>query len=82
MKLFKDYLLRPQRRESPLLCEIRDTVRRIRHTYAWFNTESDADLIDSCVYQLESLESRYRYLIRLARDQQLLADELDLYSAD
>jgi len=42
----------------------------------WFNTESDADLIEACVFQLESLEAKYRYLLRLAKDRGLNRDAL------
>ena len=74
MGILKDYLIRQRPKESPLLDEIKDTVRQINATHNWFNTESNADLIDACVYQIESLEHKYRYLLRLAKESGLSCD--------
>ena len=32
--------------------------------YAQFNTYSDPDLIDACVYEINALQSRYSYYVR------------------
>lgn len=76
MGFIDDFMLRPREDGSDLLSEIRSTVRLIRYTYLWFNAECDPDLIDACVYQLESLEARYRYLMRTARDQRLPVSDI------
>ncbi len=68
MESLRDILLRPKKQETPLLDEIRSTVSMINAMHQWFNTESDSDLIESCVFQLEALEARYRYLLRMAKD--------------
>jgi len=76
MESIRDILLRPKKQETPLLDEIRSTVSMINAMHQWFNTESDADLIEACVFQLESLEARYRYLLRLAKDRGIYRDAL------
>lgn len=68
MESIRDILLKPKKKDTPLLDEIRSTVAMIHAMQQWFNTESDADLIEACVFQLESLEARYRYLLRMAKD--------------
>lgn len=68
MESLRDMLLNPKKQETPLLDEIRSTVAMIHAMQQWFDTECDADLIEACVFQLESLEARYRYLLRLAKD--------------
>jgi hypothetical protein len=35
--------------------------------------EKDSDLIESCIYEIESLRAKYRYLLRIARQQGLRA---------
>lgn len=74
MEIIKDILLKPKKRETPLLDEIRATVSMLKAGRQWFETESDDDLIEACVFQLESLEARYRYLIRLAKDRGMCRD--------
>lgn len=71
MDFWRRYLLKPQVRTSALLEDIRSTIIQINSVRRWFDTESDADMIEACVYQLESLEARYRYLIKLAKEQEL-----------
>ncbi len=76
MESLKEILLKPKKKETPILDEIRSTVSMIHAMQQWFNTESDADLIEACVFQLESLEAKYRYLLRLAKDRGLNRDAI------
>ncbi len=76
MGSIREILLKPKKEEVPILDEIRSTVAMIHSMQQWFNTESDADLIEACVFQLESLEARYRYLLRMAKDRGLNRDAL------
>jgi hypothetical protein len=47
--------------------EIREVNRLIACNDCWFELECDENLIDACIYQREELNSRYRYLLNLAR---------------
>ena len=35
--------------------------------------ESDSDLIEACIYEMEALRARYRYLLKAAREQGITA---------
>ena len=37
--------------------------------------ETDPDLIEGCIYELGSLRAQYRYLLREARQQQIVCTE-------
>lgn len=52
-----------------LLREIREVNRQIHCNNAWFQLESNGDLIESCIYQGEALRARYRYLLSIAKQQ-------------
>lgn len=41
--------------------------------YARFEMESDSDLIDACIYEMEALRARYRFLLRQAKQEGLTA---------
>jgi len=71
MDFWKRYILKPQPETSDLLEDIRSTILAINAVREWFNAENDADMIESCVYELESLEARYRCLLRLAKERGL-----------
>lgn len=65
----------PRRRETPAQAERRellesmaDTRRRLTQAYQGFNAHSDPDLVESYVYEINALESRYSYLVRRMKD--------------
>lgn len=54
--------------ESKLIAEI-ETVRQSLETVAaHFESQSDPDLIEACIYETKSLSARYRYLLREAKE--------------
>jgi hypothetical protein len=48
--------------------QLKDGIARTRveinQAYAGFNCQSDPDLVDSFVYEINALQSRYSYLVR------------------
>ncbi len=45
---------------------IEKTHRALDIAYAGFNNATDADLIDSYIYEINSLQKKYKYLTELA----------------
>lgn len=61
----------PGRRPGPEEVERRGLLESLEHTrvliaqaYAGFNATRDADLIESYVFEINALQSRYGYLLR------------------
>lgn len=54
--------------EEQLLTEIREVCRLIDNAYNRFEFEEDTDLIESNIYEIQSLKARYRYLLRVAKE--------------
>ena len=50
---------------------IRDVCRKMENAYDRFEFESDPDLIEASIYEIESLKARYRYLLKRAKQQGL-----------
>ena len=51
--------------ERQLLLEgMQATRAQLNHAYAQFNTYTDPDLVDACVYEINALQSRYSYYVR------------------
>ena len=55
--------------------ERRELMRSLSHTrtlinqaYGGFNSASDSDLIESYVFEINSLQARYNYLLRRVKD--------------
>ncbi len=59
----------------PTIEAIRDVCAQMTAVESRFSMESDPDLIEGCIYEMESLRAKYRYLLRTARQQGLSCKE-------
>ena len=57
-------LARQEEERRQLMEGMRETRNLLNCAYAQFNSYSDPDLVDSCVYQINALQSRYSYFLR------------------
>lgn len=59
----------PAGEERRELLEVMARTRvEINQAYACFNQQSDPDLVDSFVYEINALRSRYSYLVRRMKE--------------
>lgn len=66
--------VREQTGGEALIALIRQTGREIEAVRSRFDLETDFDLIDSFVMELNALERRYDYLIKEAKRERVTAD--------
>lgn len=52
-----------------LVDEIEKVKARLECVFARFDQQSDPDLLEECIYEMQALTARYRYLTREARRQ-------------
>ena len=64
----KKVLLRVEQPPHPTIEAIREVCQQLDLAQTRFSLESDPDLIESCIFEMESLRARYRYLLRSARE--------------
>ena len=74
-QVFRRLLLRQDASPHPTIESIRDVCARIENVESRFSMETDPDLIEGCIYELESLRAKYRYLLRTAREQRISCSE-------
>lgn len=59
----------PEQEERRALLEGLERTKVLLHqAYACFNRESDPDLIESYVFEINALQSRYSYLLKRVRE--------------
>ncbi len=59
-----------KRRTEPaaqLQRELWDTAQALRRAYERFNYVYEPELVDACVYEINSLQAKYNYLLRVAK---------------
>ena len=74
-QVFRKYVLRQDEPPHPTIEAIREVCARMECGESQFAQEVDPDLIEGCIYEMESLRARYRYLLRTAREQQIRCHE-------
>ena len=60
--------------QDPLIFEMNEVRQKIQGCQNQFDASDDDDLIDSYIYELESLQARYRYLIKQAKKKNLCCE--------
>ena len=56
-----------------LLDEIQEISRALERAYERFELQSDSDLVEATIFEIEALKARYRYMLALAKQQNLTA---------
>lgn len=54
-------------KETALVKELQDTHQQITMAQIYYDTLTNQDLIESCIFQMESLEVKYNYLVKQAK---------------
>ncbi len=64
MGFIRDYILKPEEEQFTLRTSVKQTLLELRAAQQRFETETDPDLIDACIYRRLAAEAEYRYLHR------------------
>ncbi|MDD2362887.1 MAG: DUF2508 family protein [Oscillospiraceae bacterium] len=62
-------ILKPDESKNEVIAAIREVCLKLQSANTRFEMERDSDLIESSIYEIESLRAQYRYLLRIAREQ-------------
>ncbi len=57
-----------------LVYEIHRISQALERAYERFELQSDSDLVEATIFEIEALKARYRYMLALAKEQKLTAD--------
>lgn len=67
MQTLRQLLIREDTPPDPVIVAVREICARMDAVQNRFEMETDPDLIEGCIYEMESLRAQYRYLLRTAR---------------
>ena len=68
--------------KNALLRQIRETSARLSAAHNRFENESDQDLLDSIIFEIKSLKSHYRYLLKMAKEEGLQCAEISVFGKE
>lgn len=78
MKL-KEILLKPQENdeyEVDVVVELKRLKSELDRAYDEFQNQTDSDLLEACIFKIQSLRSRYSYLLKQAKAQNIQSCEI------
>ncbi len=75
MEQIRQRILREEEAPHPIIEAIREVCALMDAAQNRFEQETDEDLIESAIYEQQSLRAKYRYLLRLARLQGVTCQE-------
>lgn len=68
--------------KNNLLRQIRETSARLTAAHNRFENECDEDLLDSIIFEIQSLKALYRYLLRMAKEEGLQCAEVSVFGRE
>ncbi len=74
LAIINQYFKKNNRHSDKILLELAEVKDQLEHAQLLFNSQTNLDLIDSCIYQIDSLEAKYNYLIKEARKKGIKTD--------
>ncbi|MBR3780589.1 MAG: DUF2508 family protein [Clostridia bacterium] len=65
-----------------LVMQIRDTSQKLESAYSRFENETNEDLLDSIIYEIQSLKALYRYLLKRAKECGIECAEISVFGRE
>ena len=78
--IIRQYFKKSSVSNNKILIELAEVKNQLEHAQLLFNLQTDLDLIESCIYQIDSLEAKYNYLLKEARKKGIKG-EIDKFCA-
>lgn len=74
---YYDYESEKELREKEFIVEsIKKVTENLNQAYNNFNLITDPELIDSCIYELKSMQLKYQYLIQQAKELGIIVNKI------
>ena len=67
MQTVKRWICKPTDDRDETLLALRETQQQIDSVRSRFDMQSDGDLIEACIFELDALHARHRFLMRQIR---------------
>ena len=71
-----------QSESNEIVRQIRETATKLNSAYSRFEYECNEDLLESVIYEIQSLKALYRYLIKTARESGIECGEISVFGRE
>ena len=67
---------------NEIIRQIRETSEKLNNAYNRFEYESNEDLVESVIFEIQSLKAHYRYLLKKARETGIECAEISVFGRE
>lgn len=67
---------------NSLVIQIRETSKKLESAYCRFENETNEDLLDSVIYEIQSLKALYKYLLKRAKESGIECAEISVFGRE
>lgn len=71
-----------QSESNEIVRQIRETSEKLNSAYSRFEYECNEDLLESVIYEIQSLKALYRYLLKKARESGIECGEISVFGRE
>lgn len=78
MKL-KEILFKPQEKsdfEEDVVSELKRLKYELDRAYNEFQNQTDSDLLEACIFEIQSLRAKYSYMLKQAKENGMQSNEI------
>ncbi len=61
---------------ADVVSELKDLKVQLDNAYTQFQYQTDGDLLDACIYEIQALRSKYGYLLKIAKEKNIHSGEV------
>jgi uncharacterized protein (UPF0332 family) len=80
---YYDFIRKPvEPTTDSIVRQIRDTSEKLDSAYNRFENEVNEDLLDSIIYEIQSLKALYRYLLKEAKEYGIECGEISVFGRE
>ena len=67
---------------NEIVRQIRETSEKLNNAYSRFEYENNEDLLESVIFEIQSLKALYRYLLKRARESGIECGEISVFGRE
>lgn len=74
----KDMLFKSETKtfDDDIISELKYLKLQLDKAYTEFQYQTDDDLLEACIYEIQALRSKYTYLLKIAKEKNLHSGEV------
>lgn len=62
--------------DADVISELKRVKTELDNAYTEFQYQTDGDLLEACIYEIQALRAKYAYLLKIAKEKNIRSGEV------